>query len=248
MSDITREHHNSDHNARPQPARETWARKLGMTRGEWTHVAKLYTHPLLKHTDKHPHFKHITHRRLGTRNRFDTATTTRCRLCGKHRENSTHLARCPSTQQIFQTIEAVTGYTPEKKRSTVQKIKVKDRLFAYPNPNTTTPDSLKALYLIAWRYIIGDFYRVEFDNYTFHQVPVIEKTLSRFTILARGLVPPDRPSTARTNKASQGRKPKLKSPRELCAPVFTINDKDTLSLGTNLSAVAQALRIAERLA
>ena len=75
----------------------------------------------------------------------------------RHRENSTHLARCPSTQQIFQTIEAVTGYTPERNRTAAQKIK--DRLFAYPS--TPTPDSLKALYLIAWRYIIGDFYKVQ---------------------------------------------------------------------------------------
>jgi len=43
-------------------------------------------------------------------------------------------------------------------------------------------------------------------------------------------------------------KPKLKTPRELCAPVFTINDKGTLTLGMNLSAVAQALRITDRLA
>ena len=122
-------------------------------------------------------------------------------------------------------MEAVTGYTPERNRSTAQKIK--DRLFAYPN--TPTHDSLKALYLIAWRYITADFYKVEFDNYTFHHVPVIEKTLSRFTILTRGLEPPDRSSTARTSTASQGRKPKLKSPRELCAPIFMINDNGTLT-------------------
>ena len=136
------------------------------------------------------------------------------------------------------------GFTPEKDRSTAQKLK--DRLFVYPN--TTTPDSLKALYLIAWRYIIGDFYKVEFDNYTFHHVPVIERTLIRFTILARGLTPPDKSSTARTSKASQGRKPKLKSPSELCSPAFTLNDKGTLMLGSNLAAIAQALQLAERLA
>ena len=73
------------------------------------------------------------------------------------------------------------GYTPERNRTTAQKIK--DRLFAYPS--TPTPDSLKALYLISWRYIISDFYRVEFDNYTFHHVPVIERTLVRFTALDR---------------------------------------------------------------
>ena len=64
--------------------------------------------------------------------------------------------------------------------------------------STPTPDSLKALYLIAWRYIIGDFYKVEFDNYAFHHIPVIERILNRFTVLVRGLEPPDRTSTART--------------------------------------------------
>ena len=89
---------------------------------------------------------------------------------------------------------------------------------------------------------------MEFDNYTFHHVPVIERTLIGFTVLVRGLEPPDRTKTARTSKASQGRKPKLKSPRELCAPVFKTNDKGTLTLGTNLTAVAQALSMADRLA
>ena len=115
MSGITREILQNGPRAKPQPAREAWTRKLELTHDEWKHVAKLYTHPLLKHTDKHPHFKHITHRRIGTRNRFAAATTAKCRLCGKHRENSTHLARCPSTLQIFQTMEAVAGI--EKKDS-----------------------------------------------------------------------------------------------------------------------------------
>ena len=70
VSDITRELIENDPCTKPQPAREAWARKLDLTHDEWKHVAKLYTHPLLKHTDKHLHFKHITHRRLGTRNRF----------------------------------------------------------------------------------------------------------------------------------------------------------------------------------
>ena len=38
------------------------------------------TPPAKAHTDKHPHFKHITHRRLGTRNRFAAAANTKCRL------------------------------------------------------------------------------------------------------------------------------------------------------------------------
>ena len=62
--------------------------------------------------------------------------------------------------------------------------------------------SLKALYMIPWRFIIGDFYKVEFDNYTFHHVPVIERTLTRFTVLVRGSEPSDRTTLARTSKAS----------------------------------------------
>jgi len=138
----------------------------------------------------------------------------------------------------------VAGFTPASDRSTTQKIK--DRLFAYPN--TPTPDSLKALYLIAWRHIIGDFYKVEFDHYAFHHVPVIERTLSSFTVLVRGLGPPDGSTTVRTSKASQGRKPKIKSPRDLSTPVFTTNNKGNLTMSVNLKLIAQALAMVERLA
>ena len=136
-----------------------------------------------------------------------------------------------------------------KERSTTQKIK--DRLFAYPN--SPTPDSLKALYLVAWRYIIGDFYKVEFENYTFHHVPVIDHRKNSEQVhgprqLVRGREPPDKLSTARTHKASQGRKPKIKSAHDLSTPIFTTNDKGALIMNTNLSLVAEALNIAERLA
>eukprot|EP00967_Tisochrysis_lutea_P086598 scaffold122099_cov35-Tisochrysis_lutea.AAC.4 len=95
-------------------------------------------------------------------------------------------------------------------------------LFAYPN--TPTPDSLKALYLIAWRNIIGDFYKVEFDNYAFHHVPVIERTLSRFTIHSSRQRPLRNPRTgprplalAKPPKGGN-QNTKLKSPRELNTP------------------------------
>ena len=68
VADITRKLIENGPYNKPQPARGTWACKLDLTHDEWKHVAKLYTHPLLKHTDKRPHFKHITHRRLGTGN------------------------------------------------------------------------------------------------------------------------------------------------------------------------------------
>ena len=90
---------------------------------------------------------------------------------------------------------------------------------------------------------------MEFDQYTFHHVPVIERTLSRFTTLVRGLEPQGGNSNARTKKAaSQGRKPKIKTPRELSTPIFITNDKGALIMNSNLVLIAQALNMAERLA
>eukprot|EP00967_Tisochrysis_lutea_P027887 scaffold32418_cov36-Tisochrysis_lutea.AAC.4 len=65
------------------------------------------------HHDKHLHlhFKHITHRRIGTRNKFPDSSTDKCRLCCGHREESYHLAWCPATKMIFETIDALTYQT-----------------------------------------------------------------------------------------------------------------------------------------
>ena len=43
-------------------------------------------------------------------------------------------------------------------------------------------------------------------------------------------------------------KPKIKSAYDLSTPIFTTNDKGALIMNTNLSLVAEALNIAERLA
>ena len=51
------------------------------------------------------------------------------------------------------------------------------------------PDSLKALYIIAWKYIIRDFYRVRLrvvQSPLYTRVRVLESTLMRFTTLVRG--------------------------------------------------------------
>ena len=102
-------------------------------------------------------------------------------MCNRYQEDSCHLAWCPATRKIFDTIDAIANYTPKQNRSHRQK--TKDRLFAYPN--ATTPDSLKTLYIIAWRYIIKDFYRLEFESYEYHYIPALESTLIRFTTLVR---------------------------------------------------------------
>ena len=70
----------------------------------------------------------------------------------------------------------------------------------------------------------------------------------RFTTLVRGLNPPKAHCSARTHKAAQGRKPKLKKSLEFSAPVFTENEKGRLQLSENTRLVAKALGLAERLA
>eukprot|EP00967_Tisochrysis_lutea_P118603 scaffold192860_cov37-Tisochrysis_lutea.AAC.2 len=52
----------------------------------------------------------------------------------------------------------------------------------------------------------------------------------------------------RFRDTSQGRKPKIKSPRDLSTPVHTTNNKGSLTMSVNLKLLAQALDMAERLA
>ena len=62
VSDITGATLKETRHNTSQTARKAWEKRLDITKEDWKHVAKLYTLPLLKHTDKHSHFKHITHR------------------------------------------------------------------------------------------------------------------------------------------------------------------------------------------
>jgi len=81
VADVNKTEPKASRGNAPQAAKFAWERRLNITSEEWKHIAKLYTMPLLKHTDKHLHFKHITHRRIGTRNRFIASPTDVCRLC-----------------------------------------------------------------------------------------------------------------------------------------------------------------------
>ena len=157
---------------------------------------------------------------------------------------ASHLAWCLATKIIFETIEALASFTPPPGRSRTQK--TKDRLFAYPDTNA--PESLRALYVIAWKYLLRDFYKVEFESYDYHYIPILESTLVRFTTLVRGLAPPGTHSSMRTYTAAQGRKPKLKKPLELSTPVLVENERGKLQMSDNFSLVAKALGLAERLA
>eukprot|EP00967_Tisochrysis_lutea_P023992 scaffold27521_cov30-Tisochrysis_lutea.AAC.14 len=74
---------------------------------------------------------------------------------------------------------------------------------------------------------------------TAREAPVLESTLIRLTTLVRGLTPLDGHYRMRTRAVAQGRKPKLKRPLELSAPIFIENDKGKLTMNDNLGLVAR---------
>ena len=64
----------------------------------------------------------------------------------------------------------------------------------------------------------------------------------------RGTAPSNGHYRVRTRTVAQGRKPKLKKPPELSAPIFIENDKGNLTMNDNLGLVAEAIGLAEKLA
>jgi len=66
------------------------------------------------------HYKHVTHRRIGTYNRFPNRDTL-CRLCAQSNESSVHLGTCPALNDIFVTIHHLTEYTPAYNPGTLPK-------------------------------------------------------------------------------------------------------------------------------
>ena len=86
VSDITKAMLKKTQRNDPQAAKPAWEERLNITNDEWKHVAKLYTLPLLKHTDKHMHFK-----------RTSTSPTDRRRaLAGARRRSACQAGRSPS--------------------------------------------------------------------------------------------------------------------------------------------------------
>ena len=147
-------------------------KRLPLPANTWTHLAKLYTSPMVTARDIHLHYKHITHRRVGTYNRFPDRDST-CRLCGVADESSTHLGECPKLVSIIETLNTAARFTPEPNRSREKAIT--DNLFIYPEGNA--PKAIYTLYTLAWRYIITDFYRIHYDGITFSKESVLVRTL-----------------------------------------------------------------------
>src|SRR6056297_1893306 len=150
----------------------------------WIIIAARYNNTFLTPRDYHLHFKHITHRRIATNNRFSDRSCI-CRFCHTYPETSMHLARCPSLKAIFGTLNKAIGFQPSKNRDVPQM--ALDTLFGYPYSDT--PQSVGHLHMIAWRYIITDFYRLQYDETAspFDEVQaysIYTRTMERYTWLA----------------------------------------------------------------
>jgi ubiquitin len=57
-------------NHKQHPCLAAWTKRLAITPKQWLIIASRYNNSVLTPRDYHLHFKHITHRRIGTNNRF----------------------------------------------------------------------------------------------------------------------------------------------------------------------------------
>jgi hypothetical protein len=78
----------------------------------------------------------------------------------------------------------MTGFTPDNNRTSQQK--ARDKLFCHPCEDT--PACVGHLYLIAWRFILTDFYQIHYDERSppFDEpqaFSIYTRTIERYTIL-----------------------------------------------------------------
>jgi hypothetical protein len=86
---------------------------------------------------------------------------------------------------MFGTLIRAVGFTPDKNRN-VQR-QALDTLFCHPHADTAP--CIGNLYLMAWRFILTDFYQLHFnkDRPPFDEeqaYSIFQHTLERYTILA----------------------------------------------------------------
>jgi hypothetical protein len=144
---------------KPHPSIAAWNQRLPLSEEMWTIIASRYTNTLLTPRDDHLHFKHITHRRIATNNRFVDQSNL-CRFCHTHEETSLHLGRCPGLTTMFNTLKKAVNFHPSKDRSILQK--ALNTLFC--SPCRDTPACVAHLHMIAWRFISIVFNRSHYDE------------------------------------------------------------------------------------
>jgi hypothetical protein len=175
---------------KPHPCLAAWEKRLGTTEAQWHIIASRYNNDLLTPRDYHLHLKHITHRCIATNNRFADQPSSfadqpsLCRFCHQYGETSVHLGRCPSLTVIFGTINRLVGFAPSGNRSIQQQ--ARDNLFGHPHKDT--PACIAHLYMIAWRYILTDFYQLHYDETlppfdSVRAYTIYTRTLERYTLL-----------------------------------------------------------------
>jgi hypothetical protein len=94
------------------------------------------------------------------------------------------LGRCPYLTNILNSINKIVDFVPPPNRTTQQK--TLDTLFGYPHKGT--PPCITHLYMIAWRFILTDFYQLHYNP----TIPpfddlradnIYSRTLERYTLL-----------------------------------------------------------------
>jgi hypothetical protein len=111
-------------NHKPHPSLAAWEKRLANDK-QWDIIASRYNSnsSLLTPRDYHLHFKHITHRRIATNNRFADQSSI-CRFCYQYEETSMHLPRTLSLPNCYFWHDQQSG-----------------RLRATPKYDSTTKDS-----------------------------------------------------------------------------------------------------------
>jgi len=187
------------------------------------------------------HFKHITHRRIGTYNRFPNRDPI-CRFCAQENESSVHLGTCPALDNVFDTIHYLTDLSPtdDLLHSTTAE-KATKRLFMLPQSTAST--SREILYLLAWRYILTDFYRIHYDNAKFNSDYVVRRMLERYITLCKAALYGNNTDASRRAKADMGRQPKKRMDVNDLRPLFETNDDNELVPSRKLVTVLERLNI-----
>jgi hypothetical protein len=170
-------------NHKAHPSLAAWGKRLGINDKQWDITASRYNSSLLTPRDYHLHFKHITHRRIATNNRFADQSSI-CRFCHQYEETSMPLGRCPCLTAIFGTINKAVGFVPTQNMTVQQK--TLNTLFGHPHKDT--PPCIAHLYMIAWRFIITDFYQLHFNSAMppfdiTRAYNIYARTLERYTLL-----------------------------------------------------------------
>jgi hypothetical protein len=133
-----------------------------------------------------------------------------------------HLGRCPGLTAILNTLNKAVNFHPSKDRSRPQK--ALNTLYCFPCRDT--PACVAQLHMIAWRFIITDFYRLHYDEEPppFGEVQahsIFTRTLERYTMLVM--------ARAHNIRAIyQARQRRDKHPLQPPYPTFQQNDRPSL--------------------